>query len=227
MLLVAPVGQGRRDRRDRRPRRPDDHLRPHQARRRPGRRAAARGGRPRRCAARRPDPGRPHPDRSVRSRTARCPSWSPPTSPPAASTSTTSVWSSTSTRRPDHKDYLHRAGRTARAGEYRHRGDPGPAAPAPRGRPAHPPGGCADRPAERRAGRHPLWWPPPVPGSPAARPVSQQEFEKLVAPPARARRPSPGRATAAAGASAAAPRRRPSSALLRVSAAPDGLSGHR
>ena len=41
---------------------------------------------------------------------------SPPTSPPAASTSTTSPASCTSTRPTDAKDYVHRSGRTARAG---------------------------------------------------------------------------------------------------------------
>ena len=95
------VRQGRHDRRDRRPGRPYGHLRPHPARRRPGRRAAPRGGRARRCAARRTDPGRARPDARLRSRTAVCPCWSPPTSPPAGSTSTRSVWSSRSTRRPD------------------------------------------------------------------------------------------------------------------------------
>ena len=40
VLLVRPVGQGHRDRRDRGPGRPYGHLRPHPARRQPGRRAA-------------------------------------------------------------------------------------------------------------------------------------------------------------------------------------------
>ena len=47
---------------------------------------------------------------------ARSPRSSPPTSPPAASTSTTSARSSTSTRRPTRTTYVHRSGRTARAG---------------------------------------------------------------------------------------------------------------
>ena len=42
---------------------------------------------------------------------------SPPTSPPAASTSTTSTSSSTTTRPRTTRRYLHRSGRTARAGE--------------------------------------------------------------------------------------------------------------
>ena len=108
--------QGRRHRRDRRPRGPHDRLRAHQARRRPGRRAAAaaRVSRRPRCTAAWPR-ARATPS-STRSRRARCPSSSPPTSRPAASTSTTSASCSRSTRPQDHKDYLHRAGRTARAG---------------------------------------------------------------------------------------------------------------
>ena len=50
-------------------------------------------------------------------REGRSTCWSRPTSPPAASTSTASPGACTSTRRSDPKDYLHRAGRTARAGE--------------------------------------------------------------------------------------------------------------
>ena len=44
------------------PGRPYGHLRPHPARRQPGRRAASRGGCARRCPARRTDPGRARPD---------------------------------------------------------------------------------------------------------------------------------------------------------------------
>ena len=42
--------------------------------------------------------------------------WSRRTSPRAASTSTRCPWSSTTTRRPIHTDYVHRSGRTGRAG---------------------------------------------------------------------------------------------------------------
>ena len=95
-----PDAQEDHHRRDRQPRGPHRGLRAHQARRRPRRAPAARAGRLRRRAARRPQPGRPQPRPRRLPRRARCRCWSPPTSPPAASTSTTSPWSCRSTRRP-------------------------------------------------------------------------------------------------------------------------------
>ena len=81
-------------------------------------------GWPSSSAARRRTPPRstaavPRASATVRSRTSRRPGRrrsSPPTSPPAASTSTTSPASCTSTSPADPKDYVHRSGRTARAG---------------------------------------------------------------------------------------------------------------
>ena len=58
--------------------------------------AAGRAGR---RAARQPLPERPHPQPGRLLRRRGAARWSPPTSPPAASTSTTSRWSSTPTRR--------------------------------------------------------------------------------------------------------------------------------
>ena len=78
-----------RRRRDRRPRGPHDHVRPHEARRRPAGQAAAPGRRRRRRAARRQGAERPQPgDRGV-PRRGDSPCSSPPTSRRAASTSTT------------------------------------------------------------------------------------------------------------------------------------------
>ncbi len=70
------------------------------------------GGRP----ARQPLAGRSATATSRRSARARSACSSRPTSPRAASTSTTSNSWSTSTRPTEHKAYLHRSGRTARAG---------------------------------------------------------------------------------------------------------------
>ena len=120
--------QGRGRRRDRGPAGPHADLRAHQARRRPARQAAARAGvRPARCtaASRRAAPAHPgaftgghvpgaggdqrrrprHPRRRPRPGGQRGPA-------------------------ADHKDYLHRGGRTARAGSRRrrHPGAPGRAA---------------------------------------------------------------------------------------------------
>ena len=85
--------------------------------RRPAHQAPAEQRRPRRRPARRQVPAAAHPHPGPVQDRRRSPCWSPPTSRPAASTSTTSTSSSTSTRPTDHKDYLHRGGRTARAGE--------------------------------------------------------------------------------------------------------------
>ena len=76
----------------------------------------ARGRRAGRRPARRQDAAGAHAHAGRVQRGHVSTSWSPPTSPPAASTSTMSRWSCTSIRPTDQKDYLHRAGRTARAG---------------------------------------------------------------------------------------------------------------
>ena len=72
----------------------------HQARGQEARQAADHGRRTRGRTARQPGPGRPRaqPRGVLRRHRAAC--WSRPTSPPVASTSTTSAWSSTSTRPP-------------------------------------------------------------------------------------------------------------------------------
>ena len=92
--------QARATHRDRRPRRPGDHVPGHQARRRPAHQAPAEQRRTGRGAARRQVPAAAHPHPGRSSRPGTSPSWWPPTSRPAASTSTTSTSSSTSTRRP-------------------------------------------------------------------------------------------------------------------------------
>ena len=124
---------------------PNRRLRPDPAGRGPGRRAAARRRRAGRRPARRAGPGCPRPGSWPPSATARCRSWWPPTSRPAASTSTTSAWCSRPTRRSGPKEYLHRAGRTARAGGDRPGRHSGAAAPAARG-------AAAARPRRRTRG---------------------------------------------------------------------------
>ena len=96
--------------------RPDHRVLPHQARRR-SRRPPARADRPpRRRHPRRPlaGPARAGP-RVVPPRLRSTPS-SPPTSPPAASTSTASSAVVHLDPPADEKDYVHRSGRTGRAG---------------------------------------------------------------------------------------------------------------
>ena len=93
-----PDGQGQGRGLDRPQLQPHHRVRAHQAGRRPPGRAAGQGGRagrwPSTATCARPPGRRPWPT----SRPASCPCWWPPTSPPGASTSTTSTWSSTTTR---------------------------------------------------------------------------------------------------------------------------------
>ena len=97
--------------------RPDHDLQPHQAHRREGRR------RPRRARLRRRAPSTatsaraPASRRCARSATARSTCSSPPTSPPAASTSTDVTHVINYQCPEDEKTYLHRIGRTGRAGD--------------------------------------------------------------------------------------------------------------
>ena len=70
----------------------DGRLHPDQARREGADPAAQPQWRARRRAARQPEPGRPHPQHGGVPRRPGDARWSPPTSPRAASTSTTSPW---------------------------------------------------------------------------------------------------------------------------------------
>ena len=67
-------------------------------------------------AARRHGPGRPREGARPSSARTRSGCWSPPTSPPAASTCRASPTSSTTRCPEDEKTYIHRIGRTGRAG---------------------------------------------------------------------------------------------------------------
>ena len=82
---------------------------------------------PRRCTAAMTQRARTRTLGRVQGRPRR-PCWSPPTSPPAASTSTTSTSSCTSTRRPTTRTTC-TAPAAPRAPAVRHRRHPGPAAP--------------------------------------------------------------------------------------------------
>ena len=117
-LRRAATGQARGARPDprRRGRRRDAGLRAHARRGRRPRRGAQRPRPRRRRAPRRPRPGAARPDHDAASATARSTSSSPPTSPPAASTSSTSshVVNYDVPSSPD--TYVHRIGRTGRAG---------------------------------------------------------------------------------------------------------------
>ena len=93
-----------------------DHLLPHEDRRRAARQAARRPRAAGQGAARRHEPGpaRRRDDLVQGAQACRC--WSPPTSPPAGSTSSTSPTSSTTTCPNNTEIYVHRIGRTGRVG---------------------------------------------------------------------------------------------------------------
>ena len=118
-LPRARDGQGR----DARPRaagqgpRPDHGLRPDQAHRAAGRRRPRRARVRRRRRARRPGPGRPRAGAARVPLRARSTCWWPPTSPPAASTSTDVTHVVNYQCPEDDKTYVHRIGRTGRAGK--------------------------------------------------------------------------------------------------------------
>ena len=91
-------------------------LHPHQARRRPGRAPSGGGRHRRRRHPRRQEPGPARARRWPPSRPATSAPWSPPTSPRAASTSTRSATSCNFELPNVPESYVHRIGRTARAG---------------------------------------------------------------------------------------------------------------
>ena len=126
-LPGARAGQdrGRRPRAAGRGPRPDDDLHQDQADRAEGRRRAGRARFRGRRRARRPRPGRPRAGAARVPRRARSTCWSPPTSPPAASTSKASRTSINYQCPEDEKTYVHRIGRTGRAGRDGRRGHAG------------------------------------------------------------------------------------------------------
>ena len=86
------------------------------------------------------------------------------------------------------KEYLHRAGRTARAGGTGTRRHPGPAAPAPRGEPVGRQAGV--RPIELPALPGDRSWPRrPGPASSTPAAVSEGDYQRLIAPPPARRAP--------------------------------------
>ena len=190
-------------------------------------------GVPGRRAARQPVAERPRPATSPRSPTARRPRWSRPTSPPAASTSTTSSLVVHADPPVEHKAYLHRSGRTARAGAEGTvvtlmTGRPGQRRPRP-----HPPGRhqADDHPHRspatrcwRRSPRASAPTSPPGtcrPPSRSVRVAGPAAAAPAVADPSRAARAARAPATAGATAAAVAPgRRRPPGAPVRAPVAP-------
>ena len=212
-----------------RPPGPHARLRPHPAGRRPagrepaGRRHPGRGD-PRRAAA-----GAPAAVRSRRSPTPARRCSSPPTSPPAASTSTTSRWSLHYDPPTDAKTYLHRSGRTARAGaggvvvslllpdqvgqakrRFRQAKVDPDVDPDPSGRrrrsPSWSPAACtSSRWSARRASARPAV-PRRAPSAPRRRPAAQRPAAAASAPTATAPAASVRRATAARAVAGARPR---------------------